>query len=447
MSGTSDLLRGVPLLRGLDPAAIERLGELAIERDLADGAVLIRQGDPGDEFFLIVSGTVIVERNGRAVARRGTGDYLGEISLLDGRPRTATVVAEGPVRVLVLDRRDFDRLLDEQPAIARRLVTSLVERISRTVTVPQFGIFAQGTNAHVFLEWDLRPDVDLRVAAEVLGRLRSPRVSAGGINLVLAFGPDLWRSIAPDEPPDGLRAFERVGVPGGHHVPATQHDLWLWINGSSQDVVFEHARAAASAIETVAELASEQAAFVHRNSLDLTGFIDGTANPTLLEAPDAALIPDGAPGAGGSHVLVTRWIHDLDAFDALSIGDQERVFGRTKLESRELEGDAKPPDAHIARVEIADDAGNELPIYRRSVPYGTVAEHGLYFVAFGADRERFDRMLGRMFGTDADGVHDRLTEFSRPVSGAYYYAPPMNVIADLPATVAAEVAPEVVAVE
>ena len=404
MSGTFELLRTVPLLSVLDAAELERLSGLAIELDYADGEALMRQGDPGDRFFLIVSGNVTVERNGRAIARRGAGDHLGEISLLDGRPRTATVVAEGPVHAVVLDRRDFDRLLDEQPGVARQLVGTLVERLGRSVTVPQFGIFAQGTIAHTFLEWDLRPDVDLRQAAVVLGRLRSPTVSAGGINLVLAFGPDLW----------------------------------LWINGSSQDVVFEHARAASRAIETVADLASEQAAFVHRNSQDLTGFIDGTANPTLLEAPEAALVPDGAPGAGGSHVMVIRWIHDLEAFGALPVEEQERTIGRTKPDSIEFTGDDLPIDAHIARVQIEDAAGNELPIYRRSVPYGTVGEHGLQFVAFSAEQKRFDRMLGRMFGTAGDGVHDRLLEFSRPVSGAYYYAPPLNVIADLPSTVSVE---------
>jgi putative iron-dependent peroxidase len=231
--------------------------------------------------------------------------------------------------------------------------------------------------------------------------------------------------------PDGLAPFQRVGALGGHHAPATQHDLWVWINGSSQDVVFEHTRAAASAIDDVAELASEQVAFVHRDSQDLTGFIDGTANPLPVEAPMAALVPDGRPGAGGSHVLAMRWVHDLDSFNALPIPEQERVFGRTKVASLELDGEAKPPTAHIARVEIEDDAGNELPIYRRSVPYGTVAEHGLYFVAFSADRSRFDTMLGRMFGVDGDGLHDRLTDFSRPVSGAYYFAPPLNLLAEL----------------
>ena len=129
--------------------------------------------------------------------------------------------------------------------------------------------------------------------------------------------------------------------------------------------------------------------------------------------------------------MTMRWVHNLDSFAGLTTADQERVFGRTKRTSIELEGDAKPPTAHIARVEIDDEAGNELPIYRRSVPYGTVDEAGLYFVAFSADRTRYERMLARMFGTDGDGRHDRLTEFSRPVSGAYYFAPPQNLLAEL----------------
>jgi porphyrinogen peroxidase len=90
-----------------------------------------------------------------------------------------------------------------------------------------------------------------------------------------------------------------------------------------------------------------------------------------------------------------------------------------------------PAGAHIARVQITDAAGEELPIYRRSVPYGTVAEHGLYFVAFSADRTRFDRMLARMFGLDADGIHDRITDFSRPVTGSFYFAPSLSCLAEL----------------
>ena len=299
------------------------------------------------------------------------------------------------------------------------------------MTVPQFGIFAQGTIAHEFIEFDLRPDVEMGRATAALSQLRAPAVSAGGVNLVIGFGAELWRTVAPDQAPADLASFTPIGRIGGHHAPATQHDFWLWISGSSQDVVFEHSRAAVKALEEVANVASEQPCFVHRDSRDLTGFIDGSANPMTHEAPEAALIPDGLPGAGGAHVLVMRWIHDLAAFEKLPKEEQERVIGRTKPSSIEMTGDALPPDAHIARAQIEDEQGNELPIYRRSVPYGTVAEHGLYFVAFSADRTRFDRMLARMFGTDTDRIHDHLMDFSRPVTGSFYFAPSLSCLAEL----------------
>lgn len=297
--------------------------------------------------------------------------------------------------------------------------------------VPQFGIFAQGTIAHSFIEFDLRPDVDMDLVAGALGRLRLPAVSAGGVNLVVAFGSDLWRALAPDQVPAGLGPFQPVAALGGHRAPASQHDLWLWINGSSRDVVFEHSRAAAAALAGVGVVSAEQNAFVHRDSRDLTGFIDGSANPPMMEAPMAALVPDDLPGAGGSHVLAMRWIHDLAAFEALADEEQERVFGRSKPTSIEFEGDALPVNAHIARVQIEDAQGTELPIWRRSVPYGTLAEHGLYFLAFSAERERFDRMLARMYGLGGDGRHDRLMDFSRAVSGAFYFAPSLSLLSAL----------------
>ena len=299
------------------------------------------------------------------------------------------------------------------------------------MTLPQFGIFAQGTVAHEFLEFELRPDVDLSAVGTVLERLRMPAVAAGGVNIVLGFGADLWRAIDPDDAPEDLAPFQPLGVLGGHHAPASQHDLWLWINGGTPDVVFEHARAATQTLAPSFVVASDRTGFVHRDSRDLTGFIDGTANPILLEAPEAALVPDGSRGAGGSHVLTMRWVHDLDAFDRLSQEGQENVFGRTKPDSIEFVGTRLPTNAHIARVQIDDDAGEEIQIYRRSVPYGTTLEHGINFLAFAADRARFDRMLARMFGPNDDGLHDRLADFSRPVSGAYYFAPSLSVLARL----------------
>jgi putative iron-dependent peroxidase len=296
--------------------------------------------------------------------------------------------------------------------------------------LPQFGIFAQGTHAHHFLEFDLKPGVTPDQAVAAFRRLRTPDVSAGGVNLVVAFGADLWRGVAPSQTPRDLGPFEQVSGSDGRHAPAAQHDAWLWISGAEPDVTWQGARAATQAVGDAALVAAEQEGFTYKGGRDITGFIDGTANPQVRRAADVALVPPGHPGEGGSHVLTMRWVHDLIAFDRLSVEEQERVIGRTKADSVELSENEKPPTAHIARVETSI-GGEELEIFRRSVPYGTGEEYGLYFVAFSAERSRYDRMLSRMFGTSSDGVHDRLTDFSRPMSGAYYFAPSLNMLNEL----------------
>jgi len=299
-----------------------------------------------------------------------------------------------------------------------------------TFTLPQFGIFAQGTHAHHFLEFDLRPGVTAAEAVATFRRLRTPDVSAGGVNLVIAFGADAWRDVAPWASPPDLAQFTPIVGAEGHGVPASQHDAWLWVSGAEPDVTWQSARAAAQAVSPAAELAAEQPGFTYRGGRDITGFVDGTANPPVRRAADVALVGPGRPGQAGSHVLAMRWVHDLAAFDRLPVEDQQRVFGRTKADSVELPPGEKPANAHIARVETTVD-GEELEIFRRSVPFGTAQEHGLYFVAFSAERSRYDRMLARMFGTDSDGVRDRLTDFSRPMSGAYYFAPSLDVLNEL----------------
>lgn len=303
-------------------------------------------------------------------------------------------------------------------------------RESPPFTLPQFGIFAQGTHAHHFLEFDLRPEATPDRAVSAFRELRTPDVSAGGVNLVLAFEASLWRAVAPAMAPGELQPFEAVAGRDGHYAPSTQHDAWLWISGAEPDVTWHSARAAALAVADSASLAAEQAAFTYQGGRDITGFIDGTANPQVRRAADVALVGPGRPGAGGSHVVTMRWVHDLAAFNRLSVEDQQRVIGRTKSESIELPAPDKPANAHISRVETSVD-GQELEIFRRSVPYGTATEHGLYFVAFSADRSRYDRMLARMFGTAPDGVRDRLTDFSRPVSGGYYFAPSLTALNEL----------------
>jgi putative iron-dependent peroxidase len=292
---------------------------------------------------------------------------------------------------------------------------------------PQPGIFAQGTRSHYHLEFDLRSDATDDAIAAALQALREPAVTAGGSNIVVGFGPDLYRRLRPQDAPAELLPFSPIeGSGDGSHpnAPATQHDLWVWTHGTGEDVELDVARAIAFALSPVATLAAEQPCFVYKDSRDLSGFIDGTENPPVEEALDVALVPDGEVGEGGAFVITQRWVHDLAVLHSWKLDVQEAAIGRTKLDSIEL--DDKPDTAHISRVVIEED-GEELEIYRRSTPYGTVRELGLYFVAFSADRSRFDKMLARMFGT-ADGAHDRLLDFTKPVSGSYYFAPSLDAL-------------------
>ena len=289
---------------------------------------------------------------------------------------------------------------------------------------PQPGIFAQGTRSHYHLEFDLLPGATDAAVVAALHGLREPPVTAGGSNIVIGFGPALWRRLQPGDTPAALGEF--VAIEGdGRRAPATPHDLWVWTHGTGEDVELDVARAAAAALAPVATLVAEQPCFVYRDSRDLTGFIDGTENPPVEEAFDVALVPDGEPGAGGAFVLAQKWVHDLAAFDLQSQADQEATIGRTKPDSIEL--DDKPATAHISRVVIEED-GEELELYRRSTPYGRVGELGLYFLAFSADPTRFTKMLRRMFDADGEGVHDHLVDFSTPVSGACYFAPSLDAL-------------------
>lgn len=293
------------------------------------------------------------------------------------------------------------------------------------MSTPQPGILAIGTTAHHQLELDVRPGVTDDEVRAAVAALREPGVTTGGANVVVGFGAHLWRRLSPASSPAALVPFAGVTGPSGRGVPATPRDLWIWVHGTGFDVNLDVARLVRAALADVADLAAEQQCFVYRDSRDLTGFVDGTENPPVTEAPGVAFLPDGEVGAGGSFAITIRWVHDLAAFHALPVEEQERVIGRTKPDSVELPDDVRPPTAHISRV-VIEEGGEELEIFRRSTPFGDTRELGLYFVAFSADPSRYDKMLARMFGTSGDGLHDRLTEFSTAVSGSTWFVPSLE---------------------
>ena len=282
---------------------------------------------------------------------------------------------------------------------------------------PQSGIFALGTAAHAYLEFDVSSG---RAGAELvpaISSLREPRTTMGGVNLVAGFRPELWHEVAPDEAPAGLHGFngDIIGR-DGFAMPATQHDAVLWLSGSAYDVVFEVARKAIAELAPAASVAAETSSWPYRHDRDLTGFIDGTENPTLNDAPSLILIPEGSPGAGGTILLLQKWVHDASAWEALPVETQERVIGRRKLDSLELE--EKATDSHVASTD-QDRFGK---IFRRNMPYGTVTDHGTMFVGFSSEQGPLSTMLESMAGL-AGGARDALTMYTRALTGAYYFVP------------------------
>jgi putative iron-dependent peroxidase len=283
-------------------------------------------------------------------------------------------------------------------------------------TTPQPGIYALGTASHAYLELDASAGREGRELVAAIASLREPRTTMGGVNLVAGFRPELWGTVAPDDRPEANGFDHDLVGADGFVMPATQHDAVLWLSGSAYDVVFDVARMAIRSLAGLATVAEETSSWPYRHDLDLTGFIDGTENPTLIEAAEFVFVPDGAPGAGGTILLLQKWAHDATAWESLSDAQQELVIGRRKLDSVELED--KPDDSHVASTD-QDRFGK---IFRRNMPYGTVTDHGTMFVGFCREQQPLAEMLESMAGLD-DGTRDALTRYTRALTGAYYFVP------------------------
>ena len=282
---------------------------------------------------------------------------------------------------------------------------------------PQAGIFALGTSSHAYLEFDILDAKKSKEFASTISAIREPRTTTGGVNFVIGFRPELWRDIAPEDAPAGVEGFNKQiqGIEG-FVMPATQHDALVWLSGSAYDVLFDMARSVIHDLAGKASVGEETSSWSYRHDRDLTGFVDGTENPTLLDAPGDALLPEGVPGAAGSVLLLQKWKHKTAEWEALPVKQQELIMGRTKLDSIELEN--KPADSHVARTD-QDEFGN---IFRRNMPYGNVDNHGTVFVGFSADQKRLSRMLDSMAGL-VNGTRDALTRYTQPLTGSYYFVP------------------------
>jgi len=282
---------------------------------------------------------------------------------------------------------------------------------------PQPGIFALGTAAHAYLEFDVVASADGATVVADVARLREPRTTIGGVNLVAGFRPELWEAVAPDAAPVGVVGFnEPIGGVAVHDMPAAQHDLVVWIAGASYDVVFDTSRAIVAELSGRATLAHEMVGWQYHHDRDLTGFEDGTENPSIVEAMSVALVPAGQTGEGSSLLLLQQWEHDAISWESLPVESQEAIIGRRKSDSAEL--DPKPPTSHVARTD-QDRFGK---IFRRNVAYGTVTSHGTIFVGFCGSQGPLQQMLESMAGRGSEPP-DHLTNVAQAVTGAYYVIP------------------------
>jgi putative iron-dependent peroxidase len=282
---------------------------------------------------------------------------------------------------------------------------------------PQAGIFALGTSSHAYLEFDVLDATKREEFVAKIADIREPRTTTGGVNYVIGFRPELWSGIVPGDMPAGVTGFNKEiqGVEG-FVMPATQHDALVWMSGSAYDVIFDMAREVVRDLAGLATVGEETSSWPYRHDRDLTGFVDGSENPTLLDAPADALIAEGQPGAAGSVLLLQKWKHAVNEWEALPVEEQELVIGRTKRDSVEIEN--KPAYSHVARTD-QDVFGN---IFRRNMPYGVVQNHGTMFVGFSSEQQRLAKMLESMAGL-VNGTRDALTKYTTPLTGSYYFVP------------------------
>jgi putative iron-dependent peroxidase len=260
----------------------------------------------------------------------------------------------------------------------------------------------------------------------------------GGLSCVVGFGSDAWNRLFGTPRPAELHSFREIRS-GARHAVSTPGDLLFHIRAKRIDLCFELAAQFMARIGDAVSPVDEVHGFRYFDDRDLMGFVDGTENPRGAAATDAVLIGnEDAAFAGGSYVIVQKYLHDLDAWNALSTEAQERVIGRTKLSDIELDDSVKPTSAHNALTTIVEN-GKEIKIVRDNMPFGRAGhgEFGTYFIGYSRSPRTIEQMLENMFIGRPPGNYDRILDFSRAVTGNLFFVPSAtfleNVTNDLPA--------------
>ena len=276
---------------------------------------------------------------------------------------------------------------------------------------------------------DLLPDLS------GLGRSVGFRIPGGALQVVTSIGSDAWDRLFAGPRPRALHPFRALSG-DRHHAPATPGDLLFHIRANRMDLCFEYASQVMKRLAGVVGVADEVQGFRYFDERDLIGFVDGTESPGGQAGIDATIVTadDDPAFAGGSYVIVQKYLHDIPAWNALSVEEQERVIGRSKMDDIEMPDDVKPADSHVALNTITGPDGEERKIIRANMPFGNPGqdEFGTYYIGYAATPSVTEEMLVNMFIGLPPGNTDRILDFSTAVTGTLFFAPCADFLEDPP---------------
>ncbi|POM24581.1 putative deferrochelatase/peroxidase YfeX [Actinomadura rubteroloni] len=300
-------------------------------------------------------------------------------------------------------------------------------------------VLAPLTDSALFLTFVVRPGGEADVHAllpDVAGMIRSVGFPLPDEELtcVVGIGSDLWDRLFTGPRPARLHPFREITGPR-HRAPATPGDLFVHLRARRPFTCFELGRRIAGRLGAAADVVDEVTGFRYYDRRDLLGYVDGTENPTGAAAGAAALVGADDPSfAGGSYLLVQKYVHDLARWTELPGADRDRAIGRHRADDVEIPDDLKAPDAHVALATVEDADGTERKIVRDNMPFGSIAkaEYGTYFAGYAADPGVIETMLTRMVVGVPPGTSDRILDVSTPVTGGLFFAPPADFLAAPP---------------
>jgi porphyrinogen peroxidase len=295
------------------------------------------------------------------------------------------------------------------------------------------------TEAAIFLVLTAGPEAEAEIRdllTDVAGLTRSVgfRIPGGELSCVVGIGSAMWDRLFAGSRPAGLHVLPELAG-AKHTAVSTPGDLLFHIRARRMDLCFEMAGQLMNRLAGRAQVVDEVHGFSYFDERDLLGFVDGTENPSGRAAITAAIVGEEDPDfAGGSYVIVQKYVHDLGTWNALTVEEQERIIGRTKLADIELPDEIKPANSHVALNTITGEDGEERQIVRDNMPFGRVGEgeFGTYFIGYAANPDVTEEMLRNMFIGNPPGNYDGILDFSTPVTGCLFFVPSADFLDDPP---------------